>query len=58
VSTLYGAMLFRITRKRQPAANPLGKVQKPVKVSVVQSASLVAPNDSADRRDLKSRLVP
>ena len=53
---LYGAMLFRITGNHKPTAVIPDKVQKPVKVSVVQNASLVAPNDSAGRRSLKSWL--
>jgi len=56
--TLYGARLFRITGNHEPAARLSDKVQKPVKVTVVQGASLVAPDDSAGRRGLKSRLVP
>jgi hypothetical protein len=52
------ATLFRITGNHQPAAILSVKVQKPVKVSVVQSASLVAPKDSAGGRGLKSWLVP
>src|SRR5271165_2635434 len=56
--TLYGAVLFRITGNHQPAASIADKAQKPGKVSIVQSASLVTPNDSAGRRGLKSRLVP
>ena len=56
--TLYGAMLLRITGNQQSAAGASSKAQKPVKVSVVQSASLIAPKDSAGNRGLKSWLVP